>query len=79
MVVCNNQKDWVDRLDLTEFAINTSISGTTKYAPFELNSGYMPSMICKIRSDNIIPEEIKEFAKQALQNLADAHNSIIEA
>lgn len=78
-IVRHDQKDWVDRIDLTEFAINASISGTTKYAPFELNSGYMPSMICEIRSDDIIPKGIKEFAKQALQNLAEVHDAIIEA
>jgi hypothetical protein len=78
-IIRNDQKDWVDRVDLTEFAINVSISGTTKYAPFELNSGYIPSMIREIRSDDIIPKGIKEFARQALQNLADTHNAIIKA
>ena len=78
-VVRHDQRDWVDRVDLTEFAINASISGTTKYAPFELNSGYMPSMIREIRSDDVIPKGIQEFAKQALRNLAEAHNAIIEA
>jgi hypothetical protein len=78
-IVRHDQKDWVDRTDLTEFAINASISETTKYAPFELNSGYMPSMIREIRSDSAIPKGIKEFAKQALQNLAEAHDAIIEA
>ena len=78
-IVCNDQKDWVDQVDLTEFAINSSVSGTTKYAPFELNNGYMPSIICEIWSDDVAPKGIKDFAKQALQNLADAHNAIIEA
>ena len=77
-IVHNNQKDWVDRVDLTELTINSSISGTTKYAPFELNNGYMPSMIREIRSDDVAPKGIKDFAKQALQNLTDAHNAIIE-
>ncbi len=40
-----DQKDWLGRVDLTEFAINASISNTTKYAPFELNGGYLPSML----------------------------------
>jgi uncharacterized protein (UPF0147 family) len=39
----------------------------------------MPSMIHEICSDNVIPKGIKEFAKQALQNLADAHDAIIRA
>jgi hypothetical protein len=63
---------------LTEFTINISISETTRYAPFELNGGHMPSMIHEIQSDNVIPKGIKEFATHALQNLADAHDAIIE-
>ena len=78
-IVHNNQTDWIDQVDLTEFTINSSVSGTTKYAPFELNNGYMPSMIHEIQSDNVAPKGIKDFAKQALQNLADAYNVIIEA
>jgi len=64
---------------MTEFAINASVSETTRYAPFELNGGYMPSMIREFRSDNLIPKGIRSFASQALQNLADAHDAIIEA
>lgn len=44
-----------------------------------LNGGYMPSMIKDFRSDNLIPKGISSFANQALQNLADAHDAIIEA
>jgi hypothetical protein len=77
-VVRHDQKDWIDRVDLMEFAINASISETTKYAPFELNGGYMPSMIKEIRADEVIPQGIKSFAAQALLNLVDAHDAIIE-
>jgi hypothetical protein len=64
---------------MTEFAINASVSGMTKYAPFELTGGHMPSMIKELRSDEVIPKGIKAFADQALQNLAEAHDSIIKA
>jgi hypothetical protein len=64
---------------MTEFAINASISGTTKYAPFELNGRYMPSMIKELCSNEVIPKGIKAFVDQALQNLAEAHDFIIEA
>ena len=77
-IVRHDQRDWVDRVDLTEFAINMSISATMGYALFELNGGHMPSMIKEIQSDEAIPKGIKEFASQALQNLADAHDAIIE-
>ena len=78
-VIRPDQKDWVDRVDLTEFAINASVSGTTRYTLFELNGGYMPSMIREIRSNEAIPKGIKDFADRTLQNLADAHDAIIEA
>ena len=64
---------------MTEFAINASISETTKYVPFELNGGYMPSMIKELHADEVIPQGINTFMRQALQNLADAHNMIIAA
>ena len=64
---------------MTEFAINASISETTRYAPFELNGGYMPSMIKEIKSDKVVAQGINTFAITALQNLAEAHNAIIEA
>jgi hypothetical protein len=40
--------DWVEKIDMVEFAINSSISESTGYAPFELSGGYMPSMIKEI-------------------------------
>jgi hypothetical protein len=71
--------DWVDKIDMVEFAINSSISKTMGYALFELGGGYMPSMIKEIRSDENFAQGIKSFTKTALQNLAEAHNAIIEA
>ena len=78
-VVHHDQKDWVDRVDFTEFAINASIAEMTKFAPFELNGGYMPSMIKEIHSDKVIPRGIRIFTEMALQNLVEAHDAIIEA
>ena len=49
-----------------------------KFAPFELNGGYMPSMMKEIHSDEAIPKCIWMFAETALQNLAEAHNAIIK-
>ncbi len=45
MEIHPNQKDWITQVDLTEFAINMSISQTTKFVPFELNSRYLPLML----------------------------------
>jgi hypothetical protein len=52
-VVRHDQKDWVDWVDMTEFTINASILETMKYAPFELNGGYMPSMIKELHADDL--------------------------
>jgi len=76
--ICSDQKDWIEKVDLTEFAINSSVSATSRYAPFELNGGYMPSMMKEFRSNETTARGIKEFAAQALHNLAEAHDAIIE-
>ncbi|KAI5897450.1 uncharacterized protein SCHCODRAFT_02470008, partial [Schizophyllum commune H4-8] len=56
-----------------------SVSSATGFAPFELNYGYMPSMIAELRAQEEPPKGLRDFALQALQNLADAHDAIIEA
>ncbi|PBK65444.1 hypothetical protein ARMSODRAFT_891911 [Armillaria solidipes] len=61
-----------------EFAINTSVSQTTCFTPFELNGGYLPSMIRDHVQAPTAPPGVKQFADQALANLALAHDSIIE-
>ena len=63
---------------MLEFAINSSINKSTGFAPFELDGGYMPSMIREYTANNI-PPGVREFADKALQNLMDAHDSIIES
>lgn len=56
--VSHDQRNWVDKVPLTEFTINSSISATTGYAPFKLNGGYMPSMIHEIRGTETIPKGV---------------------
>lgn len=74
-----DQRDWYGKVELTEFMINASVSDTTKFAPFELNGGYMPSMIREIRHAEQIVPGVRAFAETALLNLASAHDAIIEA
>jgi hypothetical protein len=38
-VVRPNQTDWVEKIDMVEFAINSSVSESTGYALFELSGG----------------------------------------
>jgi hypothetical protein len=40
-----NQTNWVDTIPLVEFTINSNISSSTGFAPFELNYGFMPTLI----------------------------------
>ncbi len=75
-----NQKDWMKRIDLTEFTINLSVSQTIKFVPFELNSGYLPTMnIKEYPPQDSTPLGIRKFVQQALLNLVEAHDTIIES
>ena len=47
------------------------------YAPFELNYGYMPQSGQYISTDTTF-KGVKQFAQQAVWNLLDVHNAIIE-
>jgi hypothetical protein len=74
-----DQKDWVEKCPMMEFALNSSINESTGYAPFELDGGYMPSMVREYPSDAKVSPGVREFADRALQHLSDAHDSLIEA
>ena len=76
-VVSNDQQDWSDKCPMVEFAINSSINATTGYAPFKLNYGYMPRSGQHILTDTTF-KGVKQFAQQALWNLMDAHDAILE-
>ena len=73
-----DQKDWIEKIDMVEFAINSSVSATTGYTPFELN-GHMPRIMKEFRNTETTSRGIKEFAAQALMNVASAHDAIIES
>ena len=76
-VVSNDQRDWSDECAMVEFAINSSINATTGYAPFELNYGYMLRSGQHISTDTTF-KGVKQFAQQAVWNLMDVHDTIIE-
>ena len=73
--VAPDQSDWVDRLPMTEFAVNSSINDSTGFAPFELTYGAMPRIFHKTGITPLLG--VKSFAEKALTNLAIAHDSII--
>ena len=72
-IVSNDQKDWLGRCPMVEFAITSSVNATTGYAPFELNHGYMPQSGQYISTDTTF-KGIKQFAQQAVWNLLDVHD-----
>lgn len=75
-VVRPDQTDWAERLPMVEFAMNSSLSATTGFSPFELNYGYVPRMVKELTRDPAMPG-VKDFAERALDNLRMAHDAII--
>ncbi|KAJ3543853.1 hypothetical protein NM688_g5811 [Phlebia brevispora] len=73
-----DQSDWVDHLPMVEFAINSSISSSTGFAPFELNYGVMLKMVPALELETAIPG-VRRFAQRTLDNLMMAHDAIIES
>ena len=73
-----DQKDWVHRCPMIEFAINLSVGNATKLAPFEINCGYMPTMLREVKASKRIPPGIRTFVQNALQNMTLVHDTLIE-
>ena len=73
-----DQSDWEDHIALAEFAINSSVSASTGFAPFELTYGYMPTMLGNIQVAGEAAPGVRAFGQAALRNLALAHDAILE-
>ena len=76
MIINDHQKNWADKCPMVEFALNSSVSTTTGFAPFEPNQGYMPQIRMPMSFDTIF-KGVKQFALQAKWGLMAAHNMII--
>ena len=76
-LIRNDQKDWDEHCPAAEFTLNSSISATMGYAPFELRSGHIPQLGQHLRMDTQFTG-VKRFAQQALWNLTMAHDGIIK-
>ena len=68
-LVRNNQKD-------VKFALNSSMSVSTGYVPFELNYGYIPQLGQHLRTDMTFVG-VKQVTQQVLWNVMMAHDAII--
>ena len=77
-VVEPDQRNWLEKLPMVEFAINSSVSASTGFAPFELNYGYMPKMSSFPSIPGSFPGATA-FAERARHNLEQAHDALIEA
>lgn len=73
-----HQCDWVDRLPMVEFAINSSVNSSTGFAPFELNYGYVPRMAKWDKEPSKFPG-LQAFAERARLNLEQAHDALLQA
>ena len=76
MVINDDQKDWAPKCAMVEFALNSSVSATTRFAPFELNQGYMPQIRMPTSLDTTF-KGVKQFALQVKWDLMAAHDTII--
>lgn len=79
ILVKPNQLDWINKIDMGEFAINASVSTTTGYAPFEIIQGRIPNMICKMLNPATAPPAVWDFTRATLEHLQEVHDTIIEA
>jgi hypothetical protein len=55
-----------------EFTLNSNISSTTGFTPFQLNSGYMPQIGIPMATDTKFTG-VRHFMQQAQMNLLAAH------
>ena len=54
-VIKPDQTDWVEHLPMVEFALNSSVSASTGFAPFELNYDSIPRMVCEFGNNHQLP------------------------
>ena len=80
VMVQPDQRNWVTKLPMTEFALNSSSSCSTGFAPFELISRHMPMLMQRIKEGRpSTTPEVRTFVQQAISNLKMAHDIIIES
>ena len=77
-LVHNSQNNWAEHCPMVEFALNSSMSTSTGYMPFELNYGYIPQLGQCLNTDTKFVS-VHQFTEQALWNVMAAHDAIIAA
>jgi hypothetical protein len=70
-VVWDDQKDWAAKCPTVKLALNSDVSATTGFAPFELNHGYMPQIDLPVNTNTTF-KGVSQFAQQARWSLMAA-------
>ena len=78
-IVRPDQRDWADKIPMVEFALNSAISSSSGFAPFELNYRYVPILNPGMAPESSTVPGVKHFIVCALRNLSQVHNAIIES
>ena len=73
MIINDHQKNWADKCPMVEFVLNSSVSPTTRFTPFELNQGYMPQIRMPMSFDTTF-KGVKQFMLQAKWDLMVAQS-----
>ena len=76
MIIHDDQKDWAAKCPMVEFALNSNVSATTGFAPFELNQGYLPQITMPMSFDTKF-KGVKQFTLQVKWDLMAAHDMTI--
>lgn len=70
-----NQTNWLAKLPMAEFALNSSTNASSHYAPFELTYGYLPIINRPAPASKYAG--VRQFVQMALNNLIQAQDAII--
>ena len=77
--MCPDQQDWAEKIPMVEFVLNSAISTSSGFTPFELSYGYVPSINPGIIPESSAVPSVKYFVTHTLRNLSHVHNAIIES
>jgi hypothetical protein len=59
--------------------INSAISSSSGFTPFELNAGYIPIINLGVHPEPTSVSRVKYFMHKAIHNLIEVHDAIIES
>ena len=76
MIIHDDQRDWEAKCPMVEFVLNSNVSATTRFTPFELNQGYLPQIGMPTLFDTMF-KGVKQFTLQAKWDLMAAYDVII--